>query len=507
MNIILYNNQSENTYVNKTLVVAHELNGTLRNECSVINPTIEVELPSIIDPIFNYAYIEEFNRYYFIDNIVSVRNGLWRLYMSVDVLMSFKNLFLGLEGMIGRNENNFNPYLIDNLLPIQYNKEYNIQEFTDKSLNLLKAIKPSNNASPCYVISIISPIDEVFGDTEPPEDSIYNNVPAMGVNPVIGSYKFYICNRTALKEFINSIINNSERASYVGSIRIFPFTKEDITNFDGRVTNILYFGETAVTYQREFYEIPLDYYFKESVTVTLPTLNITNSFLDYEPYSYYELFVPLQGWVSIDPINIIGKNITITYFVDFTDGNCRINVTNENNLIDVFECKVGLPLPINYTNLSDVERVDAVNKITLANNEISGIINAGTGVAMAVASGGTMGVGQAIGGATSMFTSGLDYVANQIMNVQRGCTAVVSSIYTSFMTPTYPILKHTYSVCKVDLNKFAKQYGRPLQEVKVFNTLSGFTTVKDIHIPVMGSIITDTELNTLYQNLAQGFHL
>ena len=43
-------------------------------------------------------YIEEFDRYYFIDEIVSVRNKLWTIRASVDVLMSFRTDIL--ESMI-----------------------------------------------------------------------------------------------------------------------------------------------------------------------------------------------------------------------------------------------------------------------------------------------------------------------------------------------------------------------------------------------------------------------
>lgn len=49
---------------------------------------------------YNYCYISEFGRYYFINNITSVRNGLWKIDCSVDVLMSYKTSILNLNVIV-----------------------------------------------------------------------------------------------------------------------------------------------------------------------------------------------------------------------------------------------------------------------------------------------------------------------------------------------------------------------------------------------------------------------
>lgn len=98
MNIVLYVNSSERNAINKSLSNALTLSGTLRGESSIINPTFMIEH---INPSgYNYCYISSFNRYYFINNITSVRNGLWRIECTVDVLMSFKNQIMNLDVII-----------------------------------------------------------------------------------------------------------------------------------------------------------------------------------------------------------------------------------------------------------------------------------------------------------------------------------------------------------------------------------------------------------------------
>ena len=89
MKITLYTNNSEKNKLEKNLTNAKEFSGNLREESSIVNPSIliQTENPSS----YNYAYIPEFKRYYFIIDAVSVRTNIWRLSLHTDVLMSFKD--------------------------------------------------------------------------------------------------------------------------------------------------------------------------------------------------------------------------------------------------------------------------------------------------------------------------------------------------------------------------------------------------------------------------------
>lgn len=79
----------------KSLSNMNIFSGSLKDETRVTNPVILMELENPIG--FNYAYIPEFGRYYFIDDIISVRTGLWKISMKVDVLESFKNYIRGIS--------------------------------------------------------------------------------------------------------------------------------------------------------------------------------------------------------------------------------------------------------------------------------------------------------------------------------------------------------------------------------------------------------------------------
>lgn len=108
--------------------------GTLRRATSIISPEFEFIYNKV--PDFNYVYIPNFNRYYFIDNIVSLRNNVWTLSLSVDVLMSFKEQIKECDGFIARNEFEFNHYLIDNRRSTQVNVVREIKPFTQSAMSI-----------------------------------------------------------------------------------------------------------------------------------------------------------------------------------------------------------------------------------------------------------------------------------------------------------------------------------------------------------------------------------
>ena len=100
MNITFYKNSSEKEKIGKSLSSGLTLSGNLRDECSITSPSILVEATSLVD--YNYCYIPEFKRYYFISDITSVRNNLWRVSLKCDVLESFKSDILNSSCIINK---------------------------------------------------------------------------------------------------------------------------------------------------------------------------------------------------------------------------------------------------------------------------------------------------------------------------------------------------------------------------------------------------------------------
>lgn len=115
MTLTLYYTSSENNKVNKSLSNARTVSGTLRSETDVIRPIIlvEMDLPSN----YNYAYIPEFNRYYYIRSVESYRTGLWMFHLEVDPLNSFKGDIYNIKAILQETESyKADSYLEDNLV-------------------------------------------------------------------------------------------------------------------------------------------------------------------------------------------------------------------------------------------------------------------------------------------------------------------------------------------------------------------------------------------------------
>lgn len=117
--IKLYQNKAEANRVDKTnyITLVKEVLGVLRESTSIIDFSVVLELDTF--PNFNYVYIEIFNRYYFVSDIVSFNKNIWEVSLSCDVLMSYKDAINACTGFVDRNENTYNLLIVDDKLPLK----------------------------------------------------------------------------------------------------------------------------------------------------------------------------------------------------------------------------------------------------------------------------------------------------------------------------------------------------------------------------------------------------
>ena len=111
MQIKLYKNLSEVNTIGKTLTEESERTGTLKEGCSVLSPSVVLTGENLSG--YNYAYIPQFSRYYFIKEITSVKSGLWEISMRVDVLESYKDSIKTNTAILKRQEKIWDMYIND----------------------------------------------------------------------------------------------------------------------------------------------------------------------------------------------------------------------------------------------------------------------------------------------------------------------------------------------------------------------------------------------------------
>ena len=111
--IDLYNVSDDNEKIDKTLGTAKEFtNCSIKEQTDVTNITLRIQTPDNLSG-YNYAYVSEYGRYYYIDRIEATPTGYWVLSCRCDVLMSFKSQILDLQGTVTRSESLYNGYLTD----------------------------------------------------------------------------------------------------------------------------------------------------------------------------------------------------------------------------------------------------------------------------------------------------------------------------------------------------------------------------------------------------------
>lgn len=111
MVIKFYKTTSEKNDLNKMLENENIITGTLKDNCDILNPTITFKYDNNL-LLYNYAYIEAFNRYYFIDSFNIIGKTV-EITFHVDVLYTYKNDIKNSYATITRS-NRGNKYIPDN---------------------------------------------------------------------------------------------------------------------------------------------------------------------------------------------------------------------------------------------------------------------------------------------------------------------------------------------------------------------------------------------------------
>lgn len=87
MEIKLYKTSSARKKLVKDLTDEITLVGTLRAQSSVMSPTFTVQDTAVVG--YNYCYIPDFGRWYYINGIDALRANLYELSLGIDVLMTY----------------------------------------------------------------------------------------------------------------------------------------------------------------------------------------------------------------------------------------------------------------------------------------------------------------------------------------------------------------------------------------------------------------------------------
>lgn len=364
-NIVLYkfNKRPNSTALPSQTTVSRTFSCAMKTITSVITPMVEIsDTRGNNDiPLFNYAYISDFQRYYFIEDI-RFDLGVWTLYLRCDVLATYEEDIFNSRQYILRSESNFNPDLIDTL--------YNT--YVDSTSNYSKVV-PSGDPE------VYNSSSETWVSTSAYFDrSISSGAFCIGVvgNNLTG-VSYYIMPANTFKALLNDAFNvvpstitdvSSGIAQaifnplqYVTYCRWFPTLPLSgnlgpmvrYINFGGqRVPETGYIGGSVDTF---CYQVDANQLEEYRIVMNLPKHPQAQSYpyLSLSPFSEYSLYFQPFGVIPLDSTKIYAAaQIRVEWKVDYCTGACELQVysisrdLDDDPLVYSESTQIGVNIPI-----------------------------------------------------------------------------------------------------------------------------------------------------------------
>ena len=311
MTITLYTSTAEKIRVDKTSYLTQRsvLSGTLKNETSILRPSILIEAASVNA---NYMYIGEFSRYYFITNITSISSFLWQIDGVVDPLMSFKGTKNGsastgiysLYAFVSRSESKSNDALTDSAYPVE-------------TVSHVNHVNGTLNTGSAWFGS------SAFLQGEDTYRYIMQYNGGMTSTGMTNTYPYplqtVVLDYVAVSKLIAQLTQSTTLSSanktvldYIYAFYCLPVSPVNYNLTTNSADVTLHFpgwghditipgsGGTQVGYARKETFLPKDTYFK----ITFATPSTSLRYLNYRPYAQYFIKFTPFGKIELDP-NVI----------------------------------------------------------------------------------------------------------------------------------------------------------------------------------------------------------
>lgn len=129
MNITLYKQTKDRDIIEKKLTNAFNFTAYARKEFDIENPVITVESNVADITKYNYVYIEDYHRYYFINKHRALRTGLYELDCEEDYLYTWKESVYSWTVELERAQYDWNLYFKDSEMMCIEGHNLNVLEF------------------------------------------------------------------------------------------------------------------------------------------------------------------------------------------------------------------------------------------------------------------------------------------------------------------------------------------------------------------------------------------
>lgn len=472
MNIKTWSNFSKRRNSTKQPAIAGtDVTCTLKEATSIESPTFVLSSND-----FTINYIQAFGHYYFVNDIKSVRNGVIEVSCTQDVLATYKSEIGSYNCYIERSQSAYDNMLADPMVSLK-NSVTSWQSGTPGSTNNLIGIFDDEGT---YIVSVLNDKGSGTG---------YTSYYLIGVGAMEKLAAF--CNSSPASTAVDLTDwftkNYLKIPDSVIDCKWTPLSWTTVQNLGSSLVSAeqMRIGNSDISVQGQ----PVNAYrilkpFALSHTAVSVTLNHRYSdFRKANPYTRGLLNLPYYGFWEFNPLDFESNVITVQYVIDPACGDTLV-VIGGDKTVATLRINLGLTVPVGRV----------LNQV---GQGMTSFITGASGIAAAIASGGTAaavsGIASAAGAVNGLATAALG-ISPSVHGATEGRAG------TMVNRSVYAILTFSDTTDPSDL---LPEHGRILLDKRTISTLSGYVQCGGASLDV-GSFEEDKERINSFLN--SGFY-
>ena len=440
--------------------------GTGTQKTIYLKEDTSIQSPSIVldgnDVTYDYCYIQEFGRYYFVDDIIILTNGTTQYNLSEDVLASNKTAVGNTVAEIAYSSTGYDIWKNDSRIPTK---------------NIINEAASSGVApgifdlSGCFVLTVVN-------DASNSGMTCQYIVNTANMQTLAAELFTSTTLQTELKEYLQSPFDS------IIDCKWLPF---DYNEAPGSTANIV-LGTRSTNAQGIKLQYPCVK--KSSATVSIPWAY--SDFRRSAPYTSLAAWIPGYSYVEINASEQTqNTSLKFEFCCDWGCGDICCNIIHPVSSIiyQSYSYNVAVPVPISQITL------DIGGIISNTSNFLGSAAN--TGIAA-----GAQSIGGAVSGAFSMLMSG----AGAILSANRRVSSTKGGVGgRAVINEGIDVVIYSYSVEteNPDNANYIAVWGRPVGQTHAINTHSGYVECIGASIAISGENSEREEINSY---LNSGFY-
>lgn len=275
----------------------------LKENTSAVNPTILIDHADQANPIshlYNYAYIPDFGRYYFIGDQKAIRGLLWEYSLTCDILATYKPDITASTLYLLRCSSQYDGNIVDNYYPVK--TSYTLDVKTVVTPWIHQSGENIHLSDGCFILGIVSKPG--------------------GYGPNFGSIKYVALNTANLTALINALMDSNNISThsididgmsdeaikaiidpmqFIKSCQWCPMLYADIDYQEYTGLNVWSWTLSSVSY-KPMRSTPPYYTWTVSFTnlVKHPLAATRGGYLNTSPYTKLLAVIPPFGLIELD---------------------------------------------------------------------------------------------------------------------------------------------------------------------------------------------------------------